>query len=203
MTGAAPLETWAAAVGDRAVAIAAAPPPYWVDVALRSALITLRSQAMRDLEAGRFPADGSSLSYTLTRLGFAARRAECEALDLPERNPDLADLIDHGFAARVGKDWYETITRTAVTLMEAAQSPPEPRTAALLAPRGMGHDARRRLGEMMVDATLSSERGRPWKLGWIDASVLLECWRYGYYLSACAASLPPAASPALPLSPSG
>jgi hypothetical protein len=103
-------------------------------------------------------------------------------------------------APRLGRR-YETITRAATALMAMAEGPPEPRTEALLAPRGMGHDTRCRLGEMMVDATLAQPRPTPWRLGWVDAEVLLDCWRYGYYLAACAASLPSTADAELPLHP--
>jgi hypothetical protein len=192
------LDAWSSALGDRAVALGAEPPPFWLDVAFKLALSTLDRRAKEAIADHTLPRDAFPAAYTVTRLGYAARRAECEALDLHERNPELTAVIADGFAHGVGEDWFETITRAAAALLSAAEDVPDPRTEGVLAPEGMGHAARARLGEAMVDATISEPARPPMNIGWVDRGLLRRCWLYGYYLSACAASLPPEAAQHLP-----
>ncbi len=133
-----PLDAWSSALGDRAVALAAEPPPFWLDVAFKRALTTLDRRAQEAIDDRTLPRDAFSAAYTVTRLGCAARRAECEALDLHERNPELTEVLADGFAHGVGEDWFETITRAAAALLSAAEDVPDSRTEEVLAPEGHG-----------------------------------------------------------------
>jgi len=138
--------------------------------------------------------DAESLIYTVARLGFAARRAECAYFGAGEANPALTGLLTQLHASSAGDDWFGIVWQTAVNMIDNAdRNPWAPDVEPILAPQGMGHDARRRLADLVVDSVLRSERGRPWELGSVSTETLARCWRFGYYLSACDASLPPEA----------
>ncbi|MBV8987997.1 MAG: hypothetical protein JO372_05480 [Solirubrobacterales bacterium] len=188
------LDAVMAEISERAVALAERPSPSWADLAEHAVL------EMPDL--GIAPAaelavpgrDAGSLTYTIARLGFAARGAECAYFGANEANPALTNLLAQLHSSGAADSWVEIVWRTAVAMIENADKNPwAPDVAPVLAPQGVGHEARRRLADLVVDSVLRSERGRPWELGYVSKETLARCWRFGYYLAACDASLPPGA----------
>ncbi len=182
-------------IANRSFELGNTNPPYWLEVAFQTILTDIHGPWIPAREKAHPGKDAFSMTYSAARLGFAARRAECEILRQPEVNRDVEAVIRDGFGQGIGEDWFAVVCNTASSLMYAADHYPERvPTNAALAPLGIGHANRRRLGGMTVDHILYDEDGTRLHLGSVSVAAIVECWRFGYYLSACNASLPPSAA---------
>jgi hypothetical protein len=137
-------------------------------------------------------ASGDVVRYVATAcaLGYYAREVEFDSLSLEKHNPDITGFLSWAASAHsFGEDWFATMNGVADTLANASESTATPteETIALLAPEGMGTDARRRFARHQLLALANSDEPAP---SGVTTSVLVHSWRVGYYLHACKAALP-------------
>ena len=133
-------------------------------------------------------------------LGSTSRTAEIEAAGHPVVRDDLSDMLLTARERQTFSDtWLGTIVGVAAVLAAAGHK------SALgdgddegPLGDGFGPEAQRDLGAIVVLGALllDSESGARRDVG-LSVPVLHACWLYGYYLGACAASLPPSAHAAL------
>jgi hypothetical protein len=177
-------DQYLSSIGDRAVALAADAPPYWLDVAAQSVLVNAELALVPEPDLARPGPDAHSLAYTAARLGINARRAECQAIGLPEEENWLRDLLERNHDRSGGSDWFRTVCVTAAGLVRIAE---EDRG---MSPSGLGQEMYLRLGELIVQAMLSDASAAGRQLGTVTTATVFRCWHFGYYLSACNGSLP-------------
>lgn len=135
--------------------------------------------------------DNDAIRYvgTACSLGYFARAVEFNVLRLDEVNENLADfLVWSADEGAYGDDWFATMNGAASTLANASEStaPPTAETDVLLAPEGMGDDARKRFAGHLLLALMNSDEAS----SDVGFGVLMRAWRVGYYLRACDMALP-------------
>jgi hypothetical protein len=177
-------------IGDRAVAMDRDPPPYWIDVTAKTVLENPIVEVVADYELTSPGADAYSLAYTATRLGVASRRAACEVFGEPQADAAVTAMVQE--AADSGKfgDWWAAVCVTARALMAVGDGRFSVPGLSVLTPRGLRKDLRERLGQLIVNSILDDERGEMRDLGSLSPDAVLNCWYFGFCLSACRASLP-------------
>lgn len=175
--------------------LAPGPLEEWVELIMKAAVFI--EDVVPEEERPGPGNEGPSLVYSLARNGFAARGVECERYGAAERNERLAELLDVKFA-NGNEEWLDAVCAATLDMIDAsAKHPEEPIVVAVLAPAGIGHPARRRLAEMVTAQILFDEHGEPRDRAPIRVPSFVRSWLFGYYLSACAASLPQGAVAAL------
>lgn len=182
-----------APIANRAVAVAADEPPYWIDVTARAVLDNPIVEVVPEYELADLGAYARSLAYTATRLGVASRRAACEAFGEPQSDAAVTGLIGEAAASGRFGDWWGAVCVTARTLMAIGDGALSLAEIGVLTPHGLRRELRDRLGRLIVDSILHDERGEMRDLGSLSPDSLLSCWYFGFCLSACRASLPDAA----------
>jgi hypothetical protein len=177
-------------IGDRAVALDRDAPPYWIDVTAKLVLENPVVELVADHELASPGADAHSLAYTATRLGVTSRRAACEAFGEPQADAAVTGMIEEAAASGQFGDWWAAVCVTARGLMAVGDGTFSVPGISVLTPRGLRRELRQRLGQLMVTSILDDERGQMRDLGSLSTNALLDCWSFGFCLSACRASLP-------------
>jgi hypothetical protein len=190
MTYADDTDRFLGSIGDRAIALDKDPPPYWIEVTAKSVLENPVVEVVADYELTSPGADAHSLAYTGTRLGVASRRAACEAFGEPQADASVTRLIEEAAASGKFGDWWAAICVTARGLMAVGEGTFAVPGISELTPRRLRREHRDRLGQLMVTSILYDERGEMRDLGSLSTNAVLDCWYFGFCLSACRASLP-------------
>jgi len=165
--------------------------PKYADLAAKLAL----TEIILPQESGSIEPTAGDLNMSLsaTTLGYVSRLAEFEFIEQSQSNEHLRAFLAYAYGERAfGEDWFANIVGTAGSLMNgAAQDPFGADTAPLLGAVGIGYDARQRFGFAVIASLLTEpDSGHTRTLDAIMPRHLYECWRFGYWLAACDASLP-------------
>jgi hypothetical protein len=132
-------------------------------------------------------------------MGTVARTAELEFTEEDERHPGVTSfLVDAHAGQWFGHEWFQTVCATASTITNAAISGPseneevaEAQVQLLGRPVGLGAQGRQRFAHHAIESILSdADTGAERDVGGLTPNALTRCWLFGYYLGACAASLP-------------
>ena len=184
------IDQFLGSIGDRAVALDRAEPPFWIDATARLVLKHPIVEVVPDHEVERLGPLTSSLAYTLTRLGAASRRAACEAFGELQADPAVTQMILNAADELTDMDWWGRVCVVARTLMEVGDGTFSVPETQVLTPVRLRPELRDRLGTLMVESVLYDEHGEMRELGTLSTASLRRCWYFGYCLSACRASLP-------------
>jgi hypothetical protein len=173
------LDTWLESLAEQVFELAGSEVPQYVGLAFMQ-------EGMRHAESNE------AVQYvgSACAMGYFSRVAELHALAIDEVNADLADFLEWAAEENnFGDDWFATMNGAANTVANASEStaPASVETAALLAPEGMGTEARMRLAGHLLLQVFESD-GRP-RFG-VESAAMMRAWRVGYYLRACEAALP-------------
>jgi hypothetical protein len=177
-------------IADRAIAMDTDPPPYWIEVTAKTVLENPVVELVADYELASPGADAHSLAYTATRLGVASRRAACEAFGEPQADAAVTGMIEEAVASGQFGDWWAAVCVTSRGLMAVGDGRLSVPGVSVLTPRGLRPELRERLGQLMVLSILDDQRGMERDLGSLSTNAVLDCWYFGFCLSACRASLP-------------